>query len=138
MADIALVESGNVRVVRPVDEYAGVAGETIAAGALVRFDTSTGRVFNGNGSSAAEARIIGVATKDAVIYQPVTVLRQGVMDGFVLDGLNFGVDLYASDTDATIGTTAGTVSKIIGYVEAAWAGGKVTADRVLYVNLPAR
>ncbi len=135
MADIALVTAGTVRVVRPIDQIPGVAGETIAAGAVCRFDTATGRIMNGNGGSAPEAKIIGLATKDAVQYQPVTVLRQGVMDGWNLDALGVGADLFASNTDATIGDAAGTVSVKLGYVDAGFAGDGATVDKLLYVNV---
>jgi hypothetical protein len=135
MADIALVTAGDVRVVRPIDQYDGIAGETIAAGAVVRFHTTSGHIVNGNGSGAAEAMIIGIATKDAVQYQPVTVLRQGVMDGFDLDDQDVGADLFASDTDGTVGDAAGTVTVRLGYVEARFAGDGVTADKLFYVNV---
>jgi hypothetical protein len=134
MAAVSLVTAGAVRVVQPIDQYDGVAGETIAAGAVVRLDATTGLVMNGNGTTSTEAKIVGIATKDAVQYQPVTVLRRGIMDGWNISQ-GFGAQLFASDTDATVADAAGTVSVVLGYVEARFAGDGVTADKLFYVNV---
>ncbi len=136
MPNITVVGS-TVRTVRAVDEIPAVAGEALAAGASVRYDPATGRVVNGNGTTTAEAKIIGLVTRAAVEYQPVTVIRQGVMDGFNLDAYAIGGDVYASDTDGVLSTEAGIVSVKLGYVDAAFAseeGSAGAADKLLYIR----
>lgn len=134
MADIAVATAGTIRVVQSIDQITVPAGETIAAGAPVRFDTN-GAFVNGNGTTAAEAAIIGVATRSVIAGEALTAIRKGVLDGFTFTQA-YGALIYVSDTDGRLGDAAGTVSKIVGRVLPAWAQGLgVAADKVLMVDL---
>ncbi len=117
MALIALQTASRVEVVESVEQLTGVAAETIVPGACVRIDTSTGKITNGNGTSAAEARIYGIAlgTHDIPAGMPVTVMRVGVLDGFTFTQ-NYDAAMYASDTDGRLGDAAGTVSVLVGRI----------------------
>jgi hypothetical protein len=135
MANIALTTADRVEVVQSVIQHTAPAAEAIVAGAPVRLDTTTGSFTNANGSSAGEARVYGIATHTVVAGVALTAVRKGVMDGYVLTGA-YDSAVYLSDTDGTLGTTAGTVSTVVGRV----IGGHATtlgtaADKLLFVDL---
>lgn len=117
MALIALVTASRVEVVESIEQMTLVADETIIPGACVRLNTGTGKFTNGNGSSAAEARIYGIAvgSHDIPAGMPVTAVRQGTLDGFNFSQA-YDAPIYASDTDGRLGDTAGTVSVVIGRI----------------------
>ena len=116
MADIALVTANRVSIVESIVQMTLPAAEAITAGAIVRLDTATGRFTNANASSAAEARVYGVAARTVVAGAPVTAVRKGVMDGFVLDALAYDAALYASNTDGRMADAAGTTALAVGRV----------------------
>lgn len=130
-ADVALATKGG-----EVHEIVTLpADEAVTEGQLVRLNTTTGKLTKGNGSSAGEAAIIGVAFTPAnVANVTISAVRKGVVDlGDALDGLAIGASVYASDTDGTMADAAGTVSKVIGVVVPAF--GATTADKLLRVDL---
>lgn len=111
----------------------GPAAEAINAGQPVRYDTANGRYTLANGTSAAEARVIGIAFTSAIAGQTVSVLRKGLIDlgGAITQA--YDAPIYLSDTDGTLGDTAGTVSTVVGRVAPAF--GATTADKLLFVDL---
>lgn len=139
MSDIALVTANRVHVVESIMQITVVAGAAITAGAPVRLiPTSTGAGYGtpAAGDSASTARAIGIAVKSVASGEPVTLIRLGVLDGYVLDALAYDAPLYVSDTDGRLGDVAGTVSQIAGRVipgNAVSVG--VAPDRLLHVNL---
>jgi hypothetical protein len=135
MADLALVTAGKVEVVESVVQDSMIAAEAIAAGQAVRIDVANGKATKANGTTAAEARIYGVALKAAAAGAPVTVLRLGVLDGFDISGMTYDDDVFLSDTDGTLADAAGTVSTIVGKVIGAHAVSVGTAlDQLMFVN----
>ncbi len=116
MTDIALVTANKVEIVESIEQMTLTAAEAITAGMAVRLDTSTGKFTKANGSSTTENRIYGIATKTVAAGMPVTAVRQGVMDGWDLSGLNYDAVVYLSDTDGRLGDSAGTVSTVVGRV----------------------
>ena len=136
MATIDLVTANKVEVVESNRQMTLPAAEAITAGALVRLDTSTGKWTNANGSSAGEARVWGIATRTVVAGEPLTAIRNGVMDGWDLSGLAYDASVYASDTDGRLDTAAGTVSLVIGRVIPGTSTTLGTAyDKLLSVEL---
>lgn len=137
MAAISLVTANRVRVIRcHTPNETGVAGEAITAGKPVRYDPTTGKVYNSAADTAPHAKTIGYATETVAAGMPVTWCRDGLMDGFDLSGLSFNDPVYLQDAGG-IGTTAGTVSTILGYVHAANSqllGSN--ADKILLVKCP--
>lgn len=136
MADIALVAAGKLHVVESIEQLTLPLGEAINVGQLVRIDGTTGKFMKGNGTTTTEAALYGVlASKDRAGIVG-TAIRLGVVDGFDLSGSAYWAPLYASDTDGTLGTTAGTVSVVVGRVVPATA---VTAgnafDKLLRIGL---
>ena len=117
MALIALITASRVEVVHSLEQFTGVAAETIVPGACVRLDTATGKITNGNGTDAAEARILGIAvgTHNVIARLPVTIVRHGILDGFTFSQA-WDAPIYASDTDGRLGDAAGTVSLAVGRV----------------------
>ena len=115
MALIAVTTANRVEVVASFIQLTAVADEAILAGSLVRLATTTGKFTNGNGSSAGEARIFGVATKTVAAGEPLTAVRKGIMAGYTFSQ-NYDAAMYASDTDGRIGDAAGTVSLVVGRV----------------------
>jgi hypothetical protein len=111
------------------------AAEAIVAGAPVRIDTTSGTFTNSNGTTAPEARVWGIATVSAAANEPVTAVRNGVLDGFTFTQA-YDAAIYVSDTDGRLGDAAGTVSTAIGRVVPGWAQRFGTAaDKLLSVEL---
>lgn len=135
MANIALITANKVEIVEVIQSLRLVALEAIVAGAPVRLDTATGKAANSNGTTAPEARVIGIATRTVAGGEALTVLKQGVMDGFVLAGA-YDSPVYLSDTDATLADSAGTVSTVVGRVVPGNANQiGVGADKLLLVQI---
>lgn len=136
--EIALVTTSpweRVEIVEAWQTLPLIAGEAIKAGAGVRIDTSTGKATNANGSTEAEARVVGIATRTAAAGEALTVLKQGILDGFTLTG-DYDADVFLSDTDGRLSHVAGTVETVIGRV----IGGHATtlgtaADKLLLVEV---
>lgn len=136
MTAIALTTANRVEIEESLVQHTAIAAEAITAGEPVRFDTSTGKFTGANATSAAEARVYGIAGKTVAAGMPVTVVRQGVMDGWDLSGVNFGAEVYLSDTDGRIDTAEGTINVSLGRVVSANAVTVgTTADKLLYVDI---
>lgn len=129
MADLTITEIAKVFTVQ---QFSGPAAEAIAKGDRCRFDTTTGRITKGNGSSAAESKRGGIALGAAVAGEAVTILNQGIVDvGEALAALDFGALVYVSNTDGKFGDAAGTVSVIAGQVVPGF--GSTTPDKLLWL-----
>jgi len=114
--EIALTTANRVEIVQSVIQATLPAAEAITAGAPVRIDVTTGKFTNANGTTAAEARIYGIATRTVAAGAAVTAIRKGVMDGWALAALAYDATIYLSDTDGRLSTVAGTVSTALGRV----------------------
>lgn len=115
--ELALDTADRVEVVGlPVEQLTLVAAEAIEAGAPIRFNGTTGKFQNANGSDMTEGKFWGIATRSVAAGEALTGLRRGVLDGFDLSGLNYGATVYLSDTDGRISGTAGTKAVTVGYV----------------------
>lgn len=137
MANIAVAVANTVHVVESIHQMTLPAAETIVPGAPVRLDTSSGRFTNANGTSAAEARVWGIATgqKSIAAGMPVTAIRRGVIDGYTFSQA-YDAAIYLSDTDGALADAAGTVSAIVGRVIPGTATPTGTAyDKLLSVEL---
>lgn len=135
MANIALTTANRVEVVESRRQMTLPAAEAITAGAPVRLDTSSGKFTNANGSSAAEARVWGIATRTVAAGVPVTAIRNGVLDGFTFSQA-YDATIYLSDTDGRLADAAGTVSTVVGRVIPGTATTTGTAyDKLLSVEL---
>lgn len=137
MADLTIV-AADVRIVHIVEMMPdGPANEALAAGEVVRLDTTTGYYTPANGTAAGEARPVGIAVNSATqANDTISVIRKGILDvGDALDALAYDLALYNSDTDGLIGSAAGdsTVDNIIGRVVAGW--GDTAGDKLLLVDL---
>lgn len=136
MANLALVTANKVEVVESFVQMTLPAAEAITAGQAVRIDTSSGKFTLANGTTAAEARIYGVATKTVAAGEPVTAIRKGVFDGYDLSAKAYDLAILLSDTDGTLADTAGTVSTNVGRVIPASSVTVGTAlDKLLFVDL---
>lgn len=126
-----------VSSITPVKVYEQVTapvGEAVTAGQYVRFNTSTGKLELGNGSSSGEAAKGGLALTSAVAGETVTAVISGLVDiGNALSSINFNASVYLSDTDGTLADAAGTSSRVVGRVYPAW--GYTSADKLLKVEL---
>ena len=137
MANIALAVANKVDVVESVIQMTLPAAEAIVAGAPVRIDTSTGRFTNSNGTTTAEARVYGIATKTVAAGMPVTAVRKGVIGGYDFAALAYDLPIYVSDTDGRLeDSTAPTVDVIVGRIIPGAATTLGTAyDKLLFVDL---
>lgn len=137
MANLALVTANQVAIVESIHQMTLPCAEAISPGQPVRIDTATGRYTLANGTTAAEARVWGIAVgkKQVPAGMPITAVRRGVIDGFNLTQA-YDAAIYLSDTDGTLGDTAGLVSTVIGRVIPATATTLGTAyDKLLSVEL---
>lgn len=132
MADLSISSCKPVLV---IEQITAPAGEAIAVGAMVRYDTSTGYLTKAKGTDAAEARACGIATKAAnFVNETITVVRKGIVDvGNALGALTYDQDVYLSDTDGTLADAHGTVTLVCGQVVPGFAS--TTPDKLLRVNL---
>ena len=91
MANIALAVAHQVAIVESIHQMTLPAAEIIEPGSPVRIDVTTGRFTNSNGTSAAEARVWGIATgrKQIIAGMNCTAIRRGVLDGY-----NFPTQAY--------------------------------------------
>jgi hypothetical protein len=136
MADIAKKSTG----VRPLglpgdyEQVESKLAETLAAGDLVRLDTSTGYFTGANGTSASEANWVGILLTGGIAGDYATAIEKGEVEGFVLDALAFGAPVYASNTDKALADAAGTSSAIVGRVYPGRADGP-TFSKLLKVGV---
>lgn len=140
MAHVVVTTTARVEVVESIEQLTSIAAESITPGMIVRLDTSNGKFTAANGSSAAEARVYGVAvgTHTVIAGLPVTAVRRGVLDGFTLTDQAWDCAIYADDTDGMIGDAAGTVSVEIGRVIPSLANlAGVALGKMLYVAVGA-
>ncbi|HPT99074.1 MAG TPA: hypothetical protein PLU39_14500 [Armatimonadota bacterium] len=141
MADISLAAAGKMRLLESNRQSTCVAGEDLTAGDAVRLIPSgngAGRVVKAQADTDANARVFGIATRSVKAGMPVTVLMEGVLDGYDFGTRDFGGTLFLSNTAGRIADAAGTVSKKLGYILAV----PVTRvgqsyDRALYVQIDA-
>ena len=136
MANIAVASAGRIRIVESIVQDTKPAAEAIVAGAPVRIDVTTGRFTNSNGTSTAEARTYGIATRSVGAGETVTAVKVGVLDGFDFTSQAYDAAIYVSDTDGRLADAAGTTSKLAGRVIAGTATTLGTAyDKFLSVEL---
>lgn len=138
MADLTLVTATKLEVVESIEQMTLPTAEVCSPGQAVRIDTTTGNFTKANGSAAGEARIYGIVVGGVpnVAGQPVTAIRKGVVDGYDLSAIAYDAAIYLSDTDGALGTTAGTVSTVVGRVIPATSQPLGTAnDKLLLINL---
>lgn len=129
MADLTITE---VTKVFTVQQFTGPAAEAITKGQRCRFDASTGKITKGNATNATEGKRGGIALESAGAGEAVTILNQGLVNvGEALAALNWGAEVYVSDTDGAFADAAGTVSIIAGQVVAGW--GSVGGDKLLWL-----
>lgn len=146
MANIALQARATTNrridpVVKPADpdQMTLPAAEAITAGMAVRLvpsSTGAGKFTKANASDATEGLVWGIALRTVAANETVTAYRGGVLDGYVLDGVNYGAPLYLSDTDGRIADAAGTQNVLVGHVVPGTATTLGTAyDKLLKVEI---
>jgi hypothetical protein len=136
MSDLTITGT-DVAPVEIFEQWTAPAAETFSAGAMVRLDTSTGKVTGANATAAGEARTMGMAITEATYAnETVTVVKRGIIDvGDALDSLDYDAAIYLSNTDVTLGDAAATVSLVVGRVVPGW--GYTTADKLLHLDVRA-
>ena len=134
MANIAVATAGSIHVVTSIQQLTLSATEAILAGAPVRIHTD-GKWTNANGTTTTENRVWGIATKTVAAGEACTAVRRGILDGYTFSQA-YDAIIYLSDTDGTLGDTAGTVSTIVGRVVPGTATTTGTSfDKLLSVEL---
>lgn len=134
MADLTITVAGETKFPKI---FTLIAAEAIAKGDAVRLDTSTGKITLANASSAAEARMFGIALNAATLAgQRVSVLTEGVIDvGDALSALTYDDDVFLSNTDGQLADAAGTVSVVVGKVIPSFVNGPSAADKLLLLTI---
>lgn len=133
MTDLVITTCTPVKV---IEQFTGPVNQAVVVGQYVRFNTTTGAIELGNGTTAGEARSGGIAIKAALqAGDTITAVRKGWLDvGNALSALTYDDDVFLSDTDGTLADAAGTVSKIVGTVVPGYAV-ITTYDKLLRVDL---
>ena len=107
----------------------------LTAGQYCRLDPTTGKLDLGNATTAAEIGDGYIVSKSVAAGETATAVRRGLIDlGAALAALNFGANVFLSDTDGVLADTAGTVSKIVGRVVAVYGNG-ATPDKMLELTI---
>lgn len=116
MADIT-VTAAKVAVVFPLkaEIYDFIATEAITTGQAV-YQLTTGKVGVADANAAGKQQFRGIALKTVAAGQAVSVLKQGVVEGFGIAGLNRDAALYLSDTAGALADAAGTLAVTVGRV----------------------
>lgn len=136
MADIALDTADRVEVVESRRQLSCIALEAIEAGAPCRIDPTTGKARNGNGTDMTEGPVYGIALRSVAAGEAVTLLAEGILDGFDFTDQDFNEEIFLSDTDGRLADAAGTKAILIGRIvpgNANLLG--ATADKLLDVNV---
>ena len=94
-----------------------IAAEQVAPGDTVYLNTN-GKAAKANAGAAGTLAQTATVLTPARAGQGVSVLKSGHVAGFDVSGLAYGAALYASNTAGEVADAAGTVSKVIGHVEA--------------------
>lgn len=133
------IDASTVRIVQAADTalWTGPIGETGTGGEYYRLNTSTAKMENGNGTTTTELGNIAGILMDSVATANLTgtVVLLGskalISLGDALDALAYDAPVYIGNTDATLSDTAGTESRVVGYVYGLFNG--ATVDKVLYL-----
>ncbi|MGB3328208.1 MAG: hypothetical protein WBA46_04585 [Thermomicrobiales bacterium] len=104
-----------VEIVESIEQRTLAADEAITPGDMVRINGD--RFTKGNGTTATEAAVYGMAVGDRVVPagMAITAIKRGTVYGHTFDG-NTNTKVYLSDTDGKIDTAAGTVSVVVGEI----------------------
>lgn len=94
-----------------------IAAEQLAPGDTCYLN-SNGKAAKANAGAAGTLAQPGTVLTPARAGQGVSVLKSGHVAGYDVSGLAYGAALYASNTAGEVADAAGTVSKVIGHVEA--------------------
>lgn len=135
---MALSIAGSVVApVQIIEQFTAPAGEAITAGQVVRYDGATGKFMLAGGTTAAGVagpKYIAIHAAN-VANIAVTGVSKGLIDlgGSALGGVAFGGTVFVDNTAGGLGTAAGSVSVVAGYVVPGFAAG-TAADRLLRVN----
>jgi hypothetical protein len=115
MANLTII-AANVAIVQDFESLTLPVDEAVTAGQAGRLAPATGKLTKANGTTAAEARALGVFARSSKhVNDPVTLVKRGVLDlGAALAGVDIDAIIYLSDTDGTLADTVGTVSTKIG------------------------
>src|SRR5687768_13119804 len=128
-ADYVRVTKGNCEV------HTGIAAAAITVGQPVYIVTASGKygVADANGSAPLNT-CRGIALNTAAAGKAVDVLVRGFLYGFTLTGVDYGAQVFLSDTAGALADAAGSTEVAIGRcVGIAEANG--TLVKVIYVNI---
>lgn len=100
--------------VSPVNDYEYIArtymaGVDINAGQMVKLNATTGKAILG----IDDALSFGMAITKAKAGYPVTVMHQGVVEGFDLSSLNYGVSVYAAASGGIDSAGTNVVARVV-------------------------
>jgi len=100
----------------------------------MRLNTTTGKLEHGNGTTTGElGNTWGILIDSVGLSDAGTIALTGaIIDvGDALSALAMDDPVYIGDTDSTLSTTAGTVSRVVARVIPGF--GSVTADKLLRI-----
>lgn len=138
MADLTIT-TANLRELDAVEgrRIPMIADETITRGQVV-YRKTNGRAAKARGNAVGTAKVVGIATSDAVQGQPFEALFWGRLVGIDLSALDPGTTVYLSAAtagaiDGAAVTGTGNVAVPIGTVHVMT---DVTGTKFLFVDIP--
>lgn len=105
-----------------------IAGEALAAGMAVRFDSS-GKIVKASAGASATAGVVGLTLSGAQAGQAVPVLHRGLVSTVSLAP---GTKVYLSNTSGALSDAPGSVEVKVGVVLPEQGG---TAGKFVAINI---
>ncbi len=117
MADITVNVANAGRVQADNDTTLARTGNVAFTGLQAVFsDATTGKLILSDASVAGTAKFEGVAIYPSAADAPVTLLKEGALDGLDVSGMSYGDEIFLSDNPGLLADAAGVVSVIVGKV----------------------
>lgn len=99
------------------DVFQLIAAEAITAGQPV-YQTTAGKAGIADANGSGKQQVRGIALYDCAAGKPCAILRRGYISGYALSGVAYDGAVYLSDTAGSLDDAAGTMTVIVGRVEA--------------------
>lgn len=133
MADIALATAGKLNIDQSVIQDTQPAGEDLTAGNVVAYNAA-GRFVKAVANAAAGG-MYGVVRRTVKQGESVTAVRKGVVEGFNLDALAYGAQVFSSATAGAISDTLGTGTALGRVIPGRSNRATSPADKLLFIDL---
>jgi hypothetical protein len=120
-----------ISVEESYQQIEGTAAATLTAGTAVRYDAN-GRFV----AAGATGAVLGIITNNVVAGDGCTAIRKGKMDGYNLDALAYGAQVWAGASGAPDTAGVAGTNPEIGFVMAGRSNLRGNApDKILFIDI---